>query len=71
MPSPSDSAPAPAIRPRACWRTKVLSIHPMTLRMIEMWTRRGDPPDKVRDRALQLINRAFDILEHGFGEDGS
>ena len=50
---------------------QVLSIHPMMLRMVEMWTQRGDPPDKVRDRALQLINRAFEILEHGLDPDGS
>jgi len=49
---------------------QVLSIHPMVLRMVELWTQQGDPPDRVRDRALQLINRAFDILEHGLGEDG-
>jgi AcrR family transcriptional regulator len=49
---------------------QVLSIHPMMLRMVEMWTERGDPPGVVRDRALQLINRAFDVLEHGFGGDG-
>jgi hypothetical protein len=39
--------------------------------MVELWTRHGDPADKVRDRALDLINRAFDILEHGLGGDGS
>jgi AcrR family transcriptional regulator len=44
---------------------QVLSIHPMMLRMVEIWTEHGDPPAVVRDRALQLINRAFDILEHG------
>jgi AcrR family transcriptional regulator len=44
---------------------QVLSIHPMMLRMVEIWTERGDPPAVVRDHALQLINRAFDILEHG------
>jgi AcrR family transcriptional regulator len=50
---------------------QVLSIHPMMLRLVEMWTERGDPPGQVRDRSLQLINRAFDVLEHGFGGDGS
>lgn len=49
---------------------QVLSIHPMMLRMIESWTQRGDPPGKVRDHALDLVNRAFDILEHGLGPDG-
>jgi AcrR family transcriptional regulator len=44
---------------------QVLSIHPMMLRMVELWTEHGEPPAVVRDRALQLINRAFDILEHG------
>ena len=50
---------------------QVLSIHPMMLRMVEIWTQRGDPPDQVRDHALQLINRAFDVLEHGLGTGGS
>ena len=44
---------------------QVLSIHPMMLRMVELWTEQGEPPVEVRDRALQLINRAFDILERG------
>jgi AcrR family transcriptional regulator len=44
---------------------QVLSIHPMVLRMVEVWTRQGAAPDEVRDRALALINRAFDILERG------
>jgi AcrR family transcriptional regulator len=48
---------------------QVLSIHPMMLRMVELWTLDGDPPDKVRDRALDLINRSFDILECGIGEE--
>lgn len=50
---------------------QVLSIHPMMLRMVEIWTQRGDPPDQVRDHALQLINRAFDVLQHGLGTGGS
>jgi hypothetical protein len=37
----------------------------MVLRMVELWTHQGDPPDKVRDRAPHLIDRAFDILERG------
>jgi AcrR family transcriptional regulator len=44
---------------------QVLSIHPMVLRMVEAWTQQGAAPDEVRDRALRLINRAFDILERG------
>jgi AcrR family transcriptional regulator len=44
---------------------QVLSIHPMILRMVELWTQRGAAPDEVRDRALRLIDRAFDILERG------
>jgi AcrR family transcriptional regulator len=44
---------------------QVLSIHPMVLRMVEAWTQQGATPDEVRDRALRLINRAFDILERG------
>jgi AcrR family transcriptional regulator len=44
---------------------QVLSIHPMTLRMVEVWTQQGATPDQVRDQALHLIDRAFDILEHG------
>jgi AcrR family transcriptional regulator len=47
---------------------QVLSIHPMMLRMVEMWTQRGEPPAEVRDRALQMIGRAFDILEQGMGQ---
>jgi len=50
---------------------QVLSIHPMMLRMVELWTEQGEPPVEVRDRALQLINRAFDVLEHGFSGDGN
>jgi AcrR family transcriptional regulator len=44
---------------------QVLSIHPMVLRMVQVWTQQGVAPDEVRDRALALINRAFDILERG------
>jgi AcrR family transcriptional regulator len=44
---------------------QVLSIHPMVLRMVEVWTQQGAAPDEVRERALALINRAFDILERG------
>ena len=44
---------------------QVLSIHPMMLRMVEIWTEQGEPPAAVRDRALHLINRAFDILTRG------
>jgi len=47
---------------------QVLSIHPMVLRMVEVWTQQGAAPDEVRDRALCLINRAFDILERGLPE---
>jgi AcrR family transcriptional regulator len=44
---------------------QVLGIHPMVLRMVEAWTQQGAAPDEVRDRALRLINRAFDIIERG------
>ena len=44
---------------------QVLSIYPMVLRMVELWTQQDAAPDEVRDRALRLINRAFDILERG------
>jgi AcrR family transcriptional regulator len=47
---------------------QVLSIHPMVLRMVEVWTRQGAAPDEIRDRALALIDRAFDILERGVPE---
>jgi hypothetical protein len=49
---------------------QVLSIHQMTVRMAEVWTQQGAGPDEVRDRALQLINRAFDITEHGLDRLG-
>jgi AcrR family transcriptional regulator len=44
---------------------QVLSTHRMVVRMVEVWTRQGTAPVEVRDRALDLINRAFDILERG------
>ena len=40
----------------------------MMLRMVEIWTEQGEPPGRVRDRALQMIGRAFDILEQGMGQ---
>jgi AcrR family transcriptional regulator len=47
---------------------QVLSIHQMTVRMVEVWNQQGATPDETRDRALRLINRAFDILEHGLAQ---
>lgn len=44
---------------------QVLSVHPMVLRMVEVWAQQGAAPAEVRDRALRLINRAFDILDRG------
>jgi len=44
---------------------QVLSTHRMVVRMAEVWSQQGMAPDEVRDRALLLINRAFDILELG------
>jgi AcrR family transcriptional regulator len=44
---------------------EVLSIHLMTRRMVEVWAQQGASPDEVRDHSLRLINRAFDILDHG------
>jgi AcrR family transcriptional regulator len=44
---------------------QVLSIAPMIMRMAEVWTQEGATSDEVRDRALRLVNRSFDILEHG------
>ena len=37
----------------------------MAVRMAEVWNQQGMAHDEVRDRALLLINRAFDILELG------
>jgi AcrR family transcriptional regulator len=44
---------------------QVLSIHPMILRMAELWAGQGTGPEQVRELAQRLINRAFDILEGG------
>jgi AcrR family transcriptional regulator len=44
---------------------QVLSTHRMVLRRVEAWIQQGVAPDEVRDRALDLINRSFDILERG------
>jgi hypothetical protein len=30
-----------------------------------VWAQQGAAPAEVRDRALRLINRAFDILDRG------
>lgn len=43
---------------------QVLSAHRMVVRMAEVWNQQGMAPDEVRNRALALINRTFDILEH-------
>jgi AcrR family transcriptional regulator len=44
---------------------QVLSIAPMIMRMAEAWTEQGATPDEIRERTLRLVNRSFDILEHG------
>lgn len=44
---------------------QVLSIHPLALRVAEELTARGVPDDEARERIKELINRSFDILEHG------
>lgn len=46
---------------------QVFSLHPLTLRMVEKWTQDGVPPAEVRARALTLVNRAFDLLDHAAG----
>ena len=46
---------------------QVLSIHPLALRMAELWAQQGLSGDQVRERVLDLINRSFDILEQGLG----
>lgn len=48
---------------------QVLSTHRMVVRMVEVWTQQGAAPSEVRDRALNLVNRAFDILERGISPD--
>jgi hypothetical protein len=50
---------------------QVLAVHPLALRMAEQWADRGLPDDQVRERVLDLINRSFDILELGLGEQRS
>ncbi|WP_327139224.1 TetR family transcriptional regulator [Nocardia sp. NBC_01327] len=44
---------------------QTLSVHSMTVRMVDIWTRAGIPGPEVRERALGLINRSFDILDRG------
>lgn len=44
---------------------QTFNVHPLALRMVERWAREGAPAEEVRRRALELINRAFDVLEHG------
>jgi AcrR family transcriptional regulator len=47
---------------------QVLGVLPLTHRMADVWARRGASPEEVRRRAATMIDRSFDILEHGLGE---
>jgi hypothetical protein len=44
---------------------QVLAVHPLALRMVERWTNEGRASADVRDLALALINRDFDLIEQG------
>ncbi|TDW22573.1 TetR family transcriptional regulator [Kribbella kalugense] len=46
---------------------QVFSIHPLALRMVELWTQEGVEADEIRDRVVALINRAFDLLDRSVG----
>jgi AcrR family transcriptional regulator len=46
---------------------QVLGIHPLALRMADLWAAQGLPGDLVTERVLDLINRSFDVLEKGLG----
>ncbi|WP_327634641.1 TetR/AcrR family transcriptional regulator [Kribbella sp. NBC_00482] len=42
---------------------QVFSVHPLVLRKVEQWTQDGVADDEVRDRALALVNQAFDLMD--------
>jgi AcrR family transcriptional regulator len=44
---------------------QVMAIYPLAQRMARVWAEQGASPAQTRDRATELINHAFDILEHG------
>ncbi|WP_281177966.1 TetR family transcriptional regulator [Actinospica robiniae] len=46
---------------------QVLSIHPLALRVAEELTAQGVEDVEAKERIRDLINRSFDILEHGRG----
>jgi AcrR family transcriptional regulator len=47
---------------------QVLNVHPLALRMAEQWANQGIGADEVNERVIELIDKAFDILERGIGE---
>ncbi len=44
---------------------QVLAIYPLARRMAGVWAQQSASPAQIRDRATELINHSFDILEHG------
>lgn len=49
---------------------QVLNVHPLALRMAEQWVNEGIEGDEVRARVIELIDKAFDILERGIAAPG-
>jgi hypothetical protein len=47
---------------------QVLGVLPMTNRMAEVWARQGASPEEVGRRGATMIDRSFDLLEHGVAE---
>jgi AcrR family transcriptional regulator len=47
---------------------QTLGVLPLTNRMVDVWIRQGAPPEEVERRAATLIDRSFDILEHGLAD---
>jgi AcrR family transcriptional regulator len=46
---------------------QALAVHPLALRMAEQWADEGLSGGEVKSRVLELINRAFDLMEKGIG----
>ena len=44
---------------------QILGIHPLALRMAELWSTQDVPDEQVKQRVLDLIERSFDLLEAG------